>query len=383
VIPSDLVTGWPITAASGKWRRSLRRIEKPARVAAQTAVAAVATFGLFTIAELPQTSWAVVSALFVIQPNVGGTVSAALGRIAGTALGTALGLACVYVIGVSGWASAAGLIAATASLGFITGFRPGLRYGLVPAAFILLAPDSEVIEKAWHGAAAIGIGAVIGTLSGLLVFPEPAHRAAEQHLGAALGRCGALLAAAVASLLGDPERDGVEAASERIDAELWAAGGIADQSRYPTRVRRHPAHPRPRELLRAVERLWHSLLLMARADREPLPEEARRELGPALQAFAATGGAYLEALGEALTRNATPPASDPTAERVQELDEALRRWRDRSATPPLESRQAERVFTLAFAVEELSRNFDEVAGLFSGPGARARWSGAAPDGSGG
>jgi hypothetical protein len=35
----------------------------------------------------------------------------------------------------------------------------------------------------------------------------------------------------------------------------------------------------------------------------------------------------------------------------------------------LESSQAERVFTLAFAVQELSRNFDEVAGLFSSPDA--------------
>ena len=131
--PSDLLTGrrWPIPSGSGVWRRHLRRIEKPARVAAQTAAAAGATFGLFTITGLPQTSWAVVSALFVIQPNVGGTVGAALGRIAGTALGTAVGLACVYAIGVSSWASAVGLVVATASLGFVTGFRPGpaLRSG--------------------------------------------------------------------------------------------------------------------------------------------------------------------------------------------------------------------------------------------------------------
>ena len=56
---------------------------------------------------------------------------------------------------------------------------------------------------------------------------------------------------------------------------------------------------------------------------------------------------------------------------MQELDEALRRLREQGATRPLKSRQAERVFTLAFAVQELSRNFAEVAELFSGPSAQA------------
>lgn len=357
----------------GAWRRGgglqPRRLERPARVAIQTAAAAVATFGLFHVSGLPQVSWAVISALFVIQPNVGGTLGAALGRIAGSMLGTVLGLACVLVLEASPWTIAFGLLVATASLGFITDFRPDLRYGLVPAAFILLAPYGDVVEKAWHGAAAIGIGAVIKTLSGLVVFPEPAHRALERQLGKALGRCGDLLAATVASLLGESNRDRIDAANDKIEAEIWAAGGIAAQSRYPSRMRRHRAHPRPRALLRTVERLWHSLLLMARADRAPLPEEPRHELAPALNAFAATGSAYLKSLGAALAKNRTPAAPEGTLERVQELEEALRRLRRQGAFGSSDSSQTERIFTLAFAVQELSRNFCEVAALFSGPSA--------------
>jgi hypothetical protein len=113
---------------------------------------------------------------------------------------------------------AVGLLLATASLGFVTGFHPGLRYGLVPAAFILLAPGGEVLEKAWHGAAAIGIGAVVGALSGLLVFPEPAHRAVERHLGQALGRCGDLLGSAAHSLLGEGALGQLAAAADAVEA---------------------------------------------------------------------------------------------------------------------------------------------------------------------
>ena len=164
--PTDLLMrgGWPAAAGHGarrQWSRRLQALERPARIALQTATAALATYGLFKLAGLPQASWAVISALFVIQPNVGGTISTALGRIAGTVLGTAVGLACVLTLGGSAGAVALGLLLATGSLGLVIGFRPGLRYGLVPAAFILLAPGGEELAQAWHGATALGRGAII------------------------------------------------------------------------------------------------------------------------------------------------------------------------------------------------------------------------------
>jgi hypothetical protein len=60
------------------------------------------------------------------------------------------------------------------------------------------------------------------------------------------------------------------------------------------------------------------------------------------------------------------------AERARALEEALRRLRQQGATRPLASPQVERIFTLAFAVRELSRDLDEVAGLVSGPNVRPR-----------
>ena len=354
------------------WADRLRRVGKPARIATQTAVAALAAFGLFKVAGLPQASWGVITALFVIQPNIGGTISSALGRIAGTVLGTGLGLAWVVAFGTSARANALGLLVVTAILGFVIGLRPGLRFGLVPAAIILLGPAGQAIEKAWSEAVAIGIGAVVGTVVGLIVLPEPAHRAVERHLGTALDRCADLLSAIIVSLLGEPDPDRIHAINQEIETELWVAGGIAAQSRYPSRVRRSPRHPRPRHLLEAVERLWHSLLLMARADEAPLPEAARRELAPELQGMAALGGAYLGKLGEAVAGNAPPPEPRSVSEQARALEAALNRLRQQGATRPLASPEVERIFTLAFAVRELSRNLGEVAGVFSGPSASQR-----------
>jgi uncharacterized membrane protein YccC len=73
-------SAWDKVTGRRRWPARLRWMERPARVAAQTATAALTIFALFKIAGLPQVSWAVISALFVIQPNVGGTISTALGR---------------------------------------------------------------------------------------------------------------------------------------------------------------------------------------------------------------------------------------------------------------------------------------------------------------
>ena len=89
---------------------------------------------------------------------------------------------------------------------------------------------------------------------------------------------------------------------------------------------------------------------------------------PALAGFAASGSGYLKSLGHALTSNAVPPPA-PAGQRVRALEDALDRLRQ-GATRPIASHEAERIFTLAFAIQELSRDYAEVARLFSGPGGR-------------
>jgi uncharacterized membrane protein YccC len=307
----------------------------------------------------------VISALFVIQPYVGGTIGSALGRIGGIALGTGIGLVCVLTLGRPPSAILLELLLAMTALGFITGLRPKLRYALVPAAFIILAPGSDPVEKAWQGAAAIGLGAVIGALAGLLVFPEPAHRALERRLGEALQCCGDLLSLTVASLLHEGSADHVRACADEIKTKLWAAGGAAAQSRYPNRLRRRPHHPRPRVLLRAIERLWHSLLAVTRAGQSPLPERTREILTPALQSFAESGASHLQELGKALRRNTEPSSPKPVDDRVQALGRALDHLRQEGTTAAMDRLETERTFVIAFAIQQINQELDQIATLFS------------------
>src|SRR5690606_34174727 len=118
--------GRPDREAGDSWQREgwgwwLRSLEKPARMSAQATAAALVTFALFKLTGMPQASWAVISALFVIQPDVGATIGTALWRIAGAAVGTGVGLACALAVGTSTWEIVLGLVVAIGLVGFIIG----------------------------------------------------------------------------------------------------------------------------------------------------------------------------------------------------------------------------------------------------------------------
>ena len=58
--------------------------------AVKTGLAAVVCLYVATLCKLPQGSWAAISAMIVLQSNVGATVNASLNRFAGTATGAVL-----------------------------------------------------------------------------------------------------------------------------------------------------------------------------------------------------------------------------------------------------------------------------------------------------
>ncbi|HEV7371906.1 FUSC family protein [Arenibaculum sp.] len=335
---------------------------EPARQAVQAAVAALATFALMKLAALPELSWAVISALFVIQPSVGGTVNSVVGRLLGTVLGTLVGLACVRFIGTQGWMAALSLAVAAVVVEFVASWRPGLRYGHVPAGILIVSSSDMLIDAALDRALAIGIGGVIAGATALLIFPEAAHRRADRALGAALRGCGALLRAAMPGLLATG-RDPLGPIHGEVRGHLEQARAMLAQSR---RGRAGPRRDGPeyRAVLHAVERLWHTLILIDRVDVEPLPETLRGRLGATLDAFATAACAYLEQLGASVSEGRALPAADQVKGRLRALDDRLAELQRRGEADALPTHAMERVFALAFALEELAGNFDEIADLF-------------------
>ncbi|MDJ0386941.1 FUSC family protein [Roseomonas sp. E05] len=336
-------------AGSGLWQAI--------RFAVQTVAAVLVSYGLATVLALPDVSWAIFSALFVIQSSIGGTVSAAADRMAGALLGAVMALACIFVIGIGEWRTVLALVAGVGAMALVAGARPQFSYGLVTVAILILAPGTQVVEDALLKVAAIALGSAAGALASVLVLPRRAHLAAEQHLARAVAGCGALLSACMAKMLARDAPD-LRAVHASISDELTLAGKMSRQSRL--RLRLGSEQRRPSELLRQVERLWYTLALVDRLSGEPLPEQARRLLAEPVRDAAREAEDFLRKTGDALARMQPPPPADRFHDRICAIAAAMDRLHREGG---LTRQEAERTFGLSFAWEQVSHSVNELLAL--------------------
>lgn len=327
----------------------------------QAASAALATYLLCLALGVKDYSWAIISALLVAGASVGSNLRNAVTRVLGAMAGLAIALACIFTIGIGFPQTIISLGTAVAVMSVIAGFRPELKYGLVTVAILILAPGGDVVETAWTKAAAISLGTVVGALAGTFILPLPAHRRAEEHLGRALHRCGDLLAAGIHTLTGRGPED-LRPIHRDIRAELASAQAMAEQSQAK---RLHPKghRPEPQALVDAVQRLWHSLVILDQVDEHVLSDGPRKLMDGALQDAMQATSQYLVELGDAVAANSRPGSPETVRKHIAEVTRALEDVRRTGATDALDDDDTERVFALSLAFKQTQRNITEIAQL--------------------
>src|SRR5580692_13223638 len=75
--------------------------QESAKQAIKTAIAGVISLYLTDLFHLPQGYWAAITALIVMQSNVGATLNASRTRLAGTAIGAVVGGIFVAIFGMN------------------------------------------------------------------------------------------------------------------------------------------------------------------------------------------------------------------------------------------------------------------------------------------
>jgi len=176
------------------------------RRAAQSAVAASASFVIMDALGLQELFLGVISAVLIITPSVGGTMGAAFTRLQATAVGSLISLTCLLVL-PDAWNTAAALAVSMLVVGGVTGIRPEWSYGAVAAIGIALPGDMGLFETASARALAIAVGATTGVLVSLLVWPDRAESRFDRHFRTALRASATRLSDAL-----------VAATAERADA---------------------------------------------------------------------------------------------------------------------------------------------------------------------
>jgi len=266
------------------------------RHGAQLALAVLAAYAISASFGLPESLWAVMSALIVVRPNTGTTLSAGWMRLAGTVLGTLAGIAGVW-LRHHGASLPAVTLGVVAGLAFASALVPVFASAPIAALIVLSStaiPGHSVLEVAGLRSIEVGIGVVTGIAVSLVLRGAGATARFDTACAALLQRLAAMLAP------DDPSTPAEAETRTKLRELAVLAAGADTEARWLHRERNADSH---RKLAGLMARLFQDVAVLTRL----LPAEPTRQA--ALAALAAAANAW-----DRRTPLTTPPLEvvDPT-----------------------------------------------------------------------
>jgi uncharacterized membrane protein YccC len=319
------------------------------RLAARITIAAMAAYVVAAAVTLPESLWAVITALIVVQMSVGGTIGAGLDRMVGTLVGAAVGglAATVHLIWHAPpvWLL---LLLAIAPLSLFATRRPSYRVAPVTAALMLLIVHdaTQPIAFAIDRVVEITIGCVIGITVSILVLPYHAEQQLVDRVASGLR----VLADLVTALIGgsgsaDPAT--VDRLNERIRALLTSCEASTTDVQRERRM--HLGSPRdPEPLFRTLRRLRSDVAIIDRAAARLCASADGSSPSPDLAPLAAAIAGFLVQSADALHRHTAAPSLEP-------FDAAV------AAYPFADTSANDALVSLSFAVAALRRDCGDLA----------------------
>jgi uncharacterized membrane protein YgaE (UPF0421/DUF939 family) len=334
------------------------------RLALQTAFATVAAYVVAGLLGLPQRYWAVMTAILVVQASLGASLGLALERLLATVLGAVAGVAAVATLETGSFRTLLTLFLTVAGLTYFTS-RPALRLAPVTAAIVILSsPDKgAVLFAAIDRVLEIGVGALVGVLTSLILFPRRSARALASHVAEMAPLMSQGFTHSIAAALREAPRktdEELAAYGARVRAGLRAAESLTLSAQRE--VAGHLAwHADPASLLRSLRRVWHTEVMVMRAS-HPLAPGAGAELALALHGVSGAVEAYFGALSKTSVDRDAPLDSRGVADAVAILDDAIMAARRTGTFRSMSADDVARLFALTFALEQLPQNLADLSG---------------------
>jgi uncharacterized membrane protein YccC len=313
-------------------------------------------------------AWAAVSALIVMQSNLGSSWKASGQRLLGTAVGALTGAVFTWLLGGAVlWLGAA--VCVTLLVCSWLGLRESLR--LAGATLVLVMLSGKDADP-WLIAGQRFVDVVLGIVSALLIqtvlWPSRAGSKLRQELSAALAAGGRLYRPLVASCLNGTYRqqDLDEPRAELRQALQRAQGLVKDWQSEPMRQR--PEDLVLPALVGQVEGVGHHLLAVDRAARGMEHDTFYQQLRPRLDELARAAGEAFDWLALALTSRelpGSPPQLDAT---LTAVDEAFDRQRQTRASSAFATEEVLRFSTFFFNLREVTSGLRAIEGVVRGEG---------------
>ncbi len=356
------------------WRENRTQM----RQAIQTAVAACLAYAVAELLGVPQGFWAVVTAIMVMQANVGASLGQARDRFLGSLLGVLVGGGIAVLLADVHLLKYAGLGAAVLILAFFSAKRGPLRIACVTAAIIILGDPrlGPPISTAGYRMIEVMIGTVVAILTSLVIYPSRAGPA----LAAQANQTALLLFKLLADLLrsvldGRYDEDRVKITSAQIREALATSAALARETKRE--LAGHLADlPDPDAIVRTLRRLWHTEVMLLRAVSSPLADAPVAVLRPAIEQLRSAVAALPACYSETARANG-PPDLAQVERGLNALEEQLATMRQTGALRTLAMDDVIRLMTFDFALAQLRANIEDLgersSDLASFAGATIPW----------
>jgi uncharacterized membrane protein YccC len=339
------------------------RHRQQAWLSLQMTIAGLAAFAAAHLLDLAQVYWAVLTAVIVTQASVGGSLKASFDRFFGTIGGAAWGVAVSVALPhatvlTMGTALAVALI----PLAIVVALSPRYRVAPVTAAIVLLGTPAAggVIDAALDRVFEIGLGSVVALVVALCIRPSRAHLLLFAAARNVLAEMSGLTEILLAGIDSDSDAGAIRGFHDRIRIGIEGAVALADEV-----ARERASHiadaPDPEPLVRNLRRLSHDLVSIARTSTTALPEPVRARLAKPAKAMAVAFAGALDGIGAVLVAGKPPPNPTPAATAAAAFGAELRALRREGIVRALPDEDVERVYGLAFALEQMRGNLEELA----------------------
>jgi uncharacterized membrane protein YccC len=267
-------------------------------------MAAAGTLAMATIKLLgfPASIWAPLSALAVLQAEIGGSLVASRNYLLASATGILIGALTVEFVGDNVLLAGAGIfpIVVLARLLHMSGPTTATAAGVVPV--LVLSVSGNPWEYGVYRLADVFVGVVAANLVGVVLWPSRAVVALRRAIAAALGDADSIASGALRDLAAGTPDEGSEETDARAAGEIAAAQGMLASAKG------EPLAAPVRELLPFYIAHTERILEHAASVRElaimPLPQPAVASLSPTLTETAASLDATMAALQAAVQRGA-------------------------------------------------------------------------------
>ena len=350
----------------------LRRRSGELRLALRTTIAAGLAFAVAKLLDLPQGTWAVITAIIVMQASLGGSVKAAADRMAGTLAGALWGgLVAVSVPRVGDIETGLAVLLAVGPLALLAAVNASFRVAPITALIVLLPTSASGITPlayALERIAEISLGIVVGVGVALFVLPARA-RGLLAKSAARLAELNAdLVEVLIEGLIGGEGRPGLAGLHARIRATLRQMDAAVDEAARERRTHLSD-HADPEPLARTLYRVRHDLVMIGRACATPLPPAIGEALREPLTGLRDRVAELLRDAARSLRLGLPLPDAEAFAASLAAYIKAMDTLRAEGATRELPGEEAGRIYALRFGFEQLG---DDLTDLLARAGELAK-----------